>query len=87
MYIKKISLLALIIFFVFISFAYALELYPQTITPLNNIKLYKDFTYFNIQNQAIGIDLLYKINSKPLIPVTAIIDEAVTSSLKAKQSA
>ena len=87
MYIKKISLFTLIILLVFISFAYALELYPQSMIPINGIKLYKDSTYFNIEDQAIGIGLVYKINSKPLLPVTAIIDEAVTSSFKTKQSA
>ena len=87
MSIRKISLFVLIIFISFTSLAYSLELYSAVAIPINQMKILKDFSYLNILSKDIGIDLVIELNSKPLLPVTAIIDKAVISSFKTKQSA
>jgi len=87
MSIKKISLFTLLILISFTSLAYSLELYSAVAIPINQIKIPKDFSYINMLDKEISIDLVIELNSKPLLPVTAIIDNAVTSSFKTKQSA
>ena len=87
MEIKKISLVALVMLISFTSFAYSLELYSVTTIPAYDIKFNRDYSFLNILDENIGIDIVEILNSKSLLPVTAVIDKAVTSSLKAKQSA
>ena len=87
MYIKKISLLAIIILISFTSLAYSLELYSAVAIPINQIRILKDFSYLNILSKDIGVDFVIELSSKPLLPVTVVIDKAVTSSFKAKGSA
>jgi len=87
MSIGKISLLVLIILISFTSLAYSLELYSAVVNPINQIKIAKDFSYLNISNKDIGVDFVIVLSSKPLLPVTVVIDKVVTSSFKAKQSA
>ena len=87
MSIRKISLLVLIIFISFTSLAYSLELYSAVSIPTNDIKFNKDFSYLNVLDKDVGIDFVKELNSKPLLPVTVVIDKAVASSFKTKQSA
>ena len=87
MSIKKISIVALVILISFTSLAYSLELYSIATIPTNDIKFNKDFSYLNILSKDIGVDFVIALSSKPLLPVTVVIDKAVTSSFKAKQSA
>ena len=87
MSIKKISIVALVILISFTSLAYSLELYSAVAIPINQIRILKDFSYLNILSKDIGVDFVIELSSKPLLPVTVVIDEAVTSSFKARQSA